>query len=131
MGNDLTSWRAAIGNFNCSTRPILLAFTIYINILYIILNVITDIGSCLTKILKCRGPGLLLNLNICLAIISLIMLLMAGDVERNPGPENKIGSFSILHLNIRSIRNKVSYIEDTFYRLRYSMFYRKRIYQTL
>ncbi len=42
------------------------------------------------------------------------MLLMAGDVERNPGPENKIGSFSILHLNIRSIRNKVSYIEDTF-----------------
>ena len=32
-----------------------------------------------------------------------LLLLEAGDVESNPGPDNE-HSFSILHLNIRSIR---------------------------
>ena len=40
-----------------------------------------------------------------------LLLLKAGDIERNPGPEIE-HSLSILHLNIRSIRNKISYIQD-------------------
>ena len=40
-----------------------------------------------------------------------MLLLQAGDIETNPGPEN-IYDLSIVHLNIRSIRNKIEYISD-------------------
>ena len=44
----------------------------------------------------------------------LILLLLSGDVERNPGPDiNDHYDLSVLHLNIRSLRNKLSFI-DTF-----------------
>ena len=36
----------------------------------------------------------------------------AGDVERNPGPNTINNSLSILHCNIRSIRNKLDYITE-------------------
>ena len=39
------------------------------------------------------------------------VILQAGDIETNPGPEN-ICELSIVHLNIRSIRNKIEYITD-------------------
>ena len=42
-----------------------------------------------------------------------MVLLQAGDIELNPGPET-IHDLSVLHLNIRSIRNKVEYIVDNF-----------------
>ena len=44
------------------------------------------------------------------------LLLLSGDIERNPGPDlNATEScFSILHQNIRSIRNKLDYINDFF-----------------
>ena len=40
-----------------------------------------------------------------------ILLLEAGDIERNPGPgtDNVV---SVLHLNVRSIRNKIKYKQD-------------------
>ena len=44
---------------------------------------------------------------------------MCGDVEANPGPGNQLNSqggtagvLSLLHLNIRSVRNKLNYIFD-------------------
>ena len=40
-----------------------------------------------------------------------MLLLQAGDIETNPGPEN-IYDLSFVHLNIRSIRNKIEYITD-------------------
>ena len=40
-----------------------------------------------------------------------MLLLQAGDIETNPGPEN-IHDLSIVHLNIKSIRNKTEYITD-------------------
>ena len=42
-----------------------------------------------------------------------ILLLEAGDTERNPGPGTD-NAVSILHLNVRSIRNKIKYIQDNF-----------------
>ena len=47
---------------------------------------------------------------------------MSGDVSENPGPDlesistvtGNTCSLSILHLNIRSIRNKINYIEENF-----------------
>ena len=46
-------------------------------------------------------------------LIILLLLLHAGDIETNPGPEN-VHELSILHLNIRSIRNKLHFILGIF-----------------
>ena len=43
-----------------------------------------------------------------------ILLIIAGDVEQNPGPECFTYSLSVLHGNIRSIRNKFEYLKDNF-----------------
>lgn len=45
-----------------------------------------------------------------------MIVLLSGDVETNPGPvcNNTLGFISLVHLNIRSIRNKLSYIFDNF-----------------
>ena len=52
--------------------------------------------------------------NIYYFLILQILLIIAGDVERNPGPEHSTYSLSALHHNIRSIRHKFEYIRDTF-----------------
>ena len=41
-----------------------------------------------------------------------ILLLICGDVEANPGPNFASYSTSILHLNIRSIRQKLEFIKE-------------------
>lgn len=48
--------------------------------------------------------------------ITCMIVILAADVERNPGPINTElnPDFSILHLNIRSISNKLEYIKDNF-----------------
>ena len=48
------------------------------------------------------------------ALIISILLLVASDIEQNPGPPNFLSDLSVLHLNIRSIRNKMEYIIDNF-----------------
>ena len=48
-----------------------------------------------------------------LFLISLL-LTMTLDVEINPGPQNMTSDLSILHFNVRSIRNKLDYIKDNF-----------------
>ena len=44
----------------------------------------------------------------------ILLLLEAGDIEMNPGPNIINNSLSILHSNIRSIRNKLDYITENF-----------------
>ena len=46
-----------------------------------------------------------------LSLVMFLLLLEADDIEIKPGPGNE-HSLSILHLNIRSIRNKIRYIQD-------------------
>ena len=42
------------------------------------------------------------------------MKFLAFDIEQNPGPSHTLADLSILHLNIRSIRNKIDFIKDNF-----------------
>ena len=55
------------------------------------------------------------NLHFVYVLTSL--LLISGDIESNPGPLNSSEAIqsvvSILHLNIRSIRNKLKYLFET------------------
>ena len=44
----------------------------------------------------------------------LFLNLEAGDVERNPGPKTTEHSLSLIHSNIRSIRNKFDFITEYF-----------------
>ena len=43
-----------------------------------------------------------------------ILLFKAFDIELNPGPPNSPSDLSLLHLNTRSIRNKLKYIRENF-----------------
>ena len=43
--------------------------------------------------------------------IILLLILLSNDVELNPGP-TKEGELSIFHLNTRSMRHKLDYIES-------------------
>jgi hypothetical protein len=43
--------------------------------------------------------------------IILLLILLSNDVELNPGPTTE-GELSIFHLNTRSMRHKLDYIEN-------------------
>lgn len=113
MGNDIMSWRAAIGNFYCCCQPIALAYMYKasFNFIYLLLSGLMYMLNIVAGILKYNINTPSFN-NLLVSIILLLLLLLAGDVEINPGPDNETGSLSVLHLNIRSIRNKLSYIEE-------------------
>ena len=49
-----------------------------------------------------------------LKVVLLLLLLQAGDIDRNPGPSETPQDLSVAHLNIRSIRNTLDYIKDIF-----------------
>ena len=52
-------------------------------------------------------------LNVQFSLVLILLLLEAGDIESNPDP-NPEHTLSVLHLNIRSIRNKIDYLKDNF-----------------
>ena len=57
-------------------------------------------------------------LNLEFSIVVFLLVILSGDVSENPGPGNSEASsqlsnaLSILQLNIRSIRNKLDYINE-------------------
>ena len=57
---------------------------------------------------------LLGSFNLQTTLTILMLVLLSGDIELNPGPDLNDGSVSILHCNTRSIRNKLDYIRDNF-----------------
>ena len=61
-------------------------------------------------------------------ILVIHLLLLAGDIELNPGPggtPDLIGSvLSIYHGNIRSLRNKINYITNLIEEFDLVFFYR-------
>ena len=119
MGNHLTSWRATIGqfhskscgflkrfSFNMSFSPALLQM---LDILFRHLYIATKITYFL---LMCDAA------NIHFLFVIHILLHISGDVESNSGPDLPIQDncarvLSLLRLNIRSIRHKLSYIFET------------------
>ena len=50
--------------------------------------------------------------NLYFKIVLIFLLLKSGDIEMNPGPNNINNYLSILHSNIRSIRNKFDYLTE-------------------
>ena len=52
--------------------------------------------------------------NLDFKLLLLFLILEAGDVEKNPGPNTTEHSLSITHSNIRSIRNKFDFITEYF-----------------
>ena len=112
MNVSTDQWRAAIGLFH-SYSITTSCVGIRIDLVFI-LNWFYNI----TRLLKrcCVCLDILLHINFCnnlFTIILLLLLLNAGDVERNPGPDQTTHDLSILQLNIRSIRNKLDFIKRT------------------
>ena len=52
--------------------------------------------------------------NLDFKLVLLFLILEAGDVEKNPGPNTTEHSLSLIHSNIRSIRNKFDFITEYF-----------------
>ena len=114
MGNYLDQWRVIVGMFYCRCQKIRLlrkvgiyiSFSLFfISIFCRYLKIFTDIAI--------KANNQFLN-DIFYLITLYILLVIAGDVERNPGPELFNHTLSVLHENIRSIRNKFEYIKGTF-----------------
>ncbi len=108
MGNDLISWRTAIGTFYGNIQPMVLGQVFRIN-----LSTLIECGILIFKYVAyiCTHKSVFNKNTLNLALLLFMLLLLGGDIAENPGP-NESGTLSILHLNIRSIRNKLSYIED-------------------
>ncbi|MCG8097314.1 MAG: hypothetical protein JAZ17_27465 [Candidatus Thiodiazotropha endolucinida] len=89
----------------------MLTVTLNMYPVFILVMTLYKLFSCI-----CHQTNALMVLNFynihCFLVI-LLILLQAGDIETNPGPEN-VHDLSILHLNIRSIRSKLDFIIDNF-----------------
>ena len=113
MGIFFEQWRVSIGIFHCCMvgNYHTSAFMKKLSLLHI-WNLLRYILSNFKR--ACSIAQNLLEscfYNFQFSILMFLLLLEAGDIESNPGPVNE-HSLSILHLNIRSIRNKISYIQD-------------------
>ena len=116
MGNDVMQWRAAIGIFYIVSRSSngkqFLFWCPHLSLSYFMFHLLY---SCL---LICNTRNLWLTSNTNYIMIILLLLVICGDIEKNPGPNeseaNATPHISIAHLNIRSLRNKVDFVENTF-----------------
>ena len=116
MNVSLDQWRISIGLFHGATSVGIFNKRYYMSFLSTINYIII--------LFKFIQQALFMNLNISIlrdflqnchfALIISILLLLASDIEQNPGPPNFLSDLSVLHLNIRSIRNKMEYIIDNF-----------------
>ena len=101
MGNSLEAYSAAIGAFHLTTRRLISLSMPKINIcfrIYCALSIWCRLG------LKCFVK------NDKFSVYKLLLLLMCMAVYPNRGPlsnETSVNSLYLLHLNTRSIRNKL------------------------
>lgn len=114
MGCDLISWRAAIGihhsrGYHFSTKA-----QYKLNIIWLIRCLFSGmIELANTFKLGCIASFVQSNSPLQLSVIIFLLMLKSGDIESNPGPDTQ-HILSILHCNIRSIRNKMDYLKDNF-----------------
>ena len=114
IGNDIASWRMTIGLFYGAIYGMVTKSyigKISLNFLFL-LNALLY----LKKLIWALGMNIYESIyNIETASVVGLLLLMSGDIESNPGPVNlREHSVSVLHCNIRSIRNKLDYVIDNF-----------------
>ena len=117
MNISLDQWRAVIGLFNAlrlnDFRPIFNLSMIFWVLLFLafIYKLKMACRECCIRL----HSFLRVNINSSFFMtVLLLLLLQAGDIERNPGPSEIPQDLAIAHLNIRSIRNKLDYIRDNF-----------------
>ena len=117
MGNSLEQWRACIGMFNSNSFICCIRSTVSFR-LFLSCNIaIANLLAFCKLICKVTTVFMKESLhNAYFTILLLLLLLQSGDIETNPGPSTlNHGSLSILHSNIRSIRNKLDFIKDLFF----------------
>ena len=113
MGNDIQSYRSSIGHFYCKTHSLfvkkvslkLYDYT-FINLLFIFIVYCQSFCNSSYNFYKqtfLTKPASLL--------VILMLILLSNDVKQNPGPPVD-AELSIFHLNSRSMRQKVDYIES-------------------
>ena len=117
MSNDVhvTSYRVTIGLFYLKTNPCLMK-CVYNNCFYSFHVFCLLFRYWCYNFVKLTGfvDGDVINITLMWCLLKLCILL-SGDVVMNPGPThgdvlNKY--ISILHHNIRSLRNKIQYIAN-------------------
>ena len=115
MGNDIVSWRAAIGIHHgkgyCYNRAVQFKGRVFSFIFLFIFQLVVYLWS-YAKFgfyISCAQDK---AISLQFSIILRLLLLEAGDVESNPGPDTANDLLSIFHCNIRSIRHKLEYIRD-------------------
>ena len=118
MGNDIASWRSAIGVFYNKCRGVSMSYFYRCNFfLNLLLDVVYKLKLTYYNVQRvCSFLHLCVN-NLQVASIICLLVLMSGDVELNPGPDTGTQhrcALSLIHLNIRSIRNKFDYITNNF-----------------
>ena len=116
MGNDLMSYRITVGLFYCKVysrinKRMLFLFRyrpVSSIVLLFILNLVSRVAR--TFLLICHKYIFrTFRHDIYFLLILLILILLGNDISENPGPEQEI---SVFHLNARSVRHKLSYIEN-------------------
>ena len=113
MGNSIVEWRVTVGGFYNRCQRLRLPYKVSINfILHLNLCYFIKI---MKQLLSVAVDAKTKFLNECFYYILIQRLLViSGDVEINPGPNDTSHCSSVLHSNIRSIRNKLNYIKDNF-----------------
>ena len=112
MGISLDQWRVSIGLFHCCTVGSSLTLTVRCSLMHLFWSFLAKVTSIFKWVCLVSQQQLESSLcNFQFSLVMFLLLLEAGDIDSNPGPENE-HLLSILHLNIRSIRNKISYIQD-------------------
>ena len=110
----IDKWRASIGLFYGITARVnngknyCWSSKIFVKYLTSLFKVTQAIFSLHVYLFK----DVIKNSHITLIIMTLLFL--AFGIEQNPGPSHTLANLSILHLNVRSIRNKTDFIEDNF-----------------
>lgn len=112
MGNDLIQYRISIGTFYYKCYSVLKkkmlyyvkTFSLFSQFVQFVLYSVKISLDYIYKFAFCN-----FCVDISFTFIMLLLILLCNDVAENPGPyENEI---SIFHLNARSVRTKVEYIE--------------------
>ena len=119
MAVDLETYRSAVGLFNNKIQALYLRYekftsSFYVDFLMLLASLMKLFSRSVSSSVKFILPCIL---NLEFSVIVLLLVIMSGDVLENPGPDLNTSadsdSLSIIHLNIRSIRNKIDYIKDS------------------
>ena len=95
MANDLQSYRATIGLFNCY-YPKSNRFRI------------TIANPIIIMFLK-LGIRVFSNANLAICFLTVYLLLLCGDIEQNPGPQ-KVNKMTLVNYNVCGLKNKLDHV---------------------